>query len=252
MILFLITCSCHSDSFDNNNISRKNKIDFTKIDLDSLNILCNISENRDKTIGVLGGSYSIIEGSEIVKDSWSLFLNCTYTDYGMGGFGFSSDQGSIQDEADRCESKDIYVLWASTNDFNNNRPAGKYSDYTWEDNYNERNRKTQCGGINYCIKKLREINPNCIIVFISSSVFFQSEKGYNLEKTNETGRTLAYYVDLQEKCCKINKVAFLNLLDLGIFNEEDYRGDKLHYNKLGYKKLIVPTTVLLSHPQWFQ
>ena len=93
-------------------------VDFSSITKDSLITLCNSSINRNKSIGVFGGSYSIMEESHIVKDGWRHYLNNNVTDYGKSGYGFSSDQGSIQDEVDSCDIKDIYVLWASTNDFN--------------------------------------------------------------------------------------------------------------------------------------
>ena len=41
-------------------------------------------------------------------------------DYGIPGHGYSSLQGSIQNQVDMCDLKDIYVLWSSNNDFLNN------------------------------------------------------------------------------------------------------------------------------------
>lgn len=230
--------------------SRK-PIVFSAISEDSLIVLCNNSSYRNKSIGVFGGSYSIIDGSEIVKNSWTYYLNASVTNYGHNRYGFSRKQGSIQDDVDNCDVKDVYVLWASTNDFNNNRKAGAPTDYTLVDSFNDKNRDTQCGGINYCITHLREKNPDCLIVMISSSVFFQSEKGYDFTKTNETGETLLDYVEKQRECCRLNNVPFLDLLENVSFSKDDFREDGIHLNEKGYQKLILPTTVLIAQPQWF-
>lgn len=248
---FAFSCTVLAPSINTEIPQEKVEIDFTKITVDSLRVLCNTSVNRGKTIGVFGGSYSIIEGSEIVKDSWCTYLNAYVTDYGVGGYGFSREQGSIQNEVDYCDSKDIYVLWASTNDFNNNRRAGKPTDYSESDSFCEAKRSTQCGGINYCIKSLREKNPNCLIVMISSSKFFQTEKGYDMSKKNAAGESLKHLVDMQMECCRINRVPFVNLLDCVSFSEEDFCPDLLHYNNQGYSKLVLPTTLLISRPEWF-
>lgn len=228
-----------------------NIIDFTTISLDSLQTLSKLSKNRNKSIGIFGGSYTIYKGSEIVKESWANYLDDVVTDYGQYGYGFSSDQGSIQDEVNGCDIKDIYVLWASTNDFRNNRIAGEVTDYTKYDNFNENKRVTQCGGINYCIKRLREKNPDCLIVMISSSIFIQTDTGYDESFANGTGETLARYVELQNKCCQQNGVPFLNLLSFDFLKESDFREDGLHYYPSAYEKLVIPTTVLIAQPDWF-
>ena len=226
-------------------------IDFTSITYDSLIVLCNSSPFKNKSIGVFGGSYSMIPESRVVKDGWKSYLNADVFDYGRGGYGFSCKQGSIQDEVDNCNVKDIYVLWASTNDFTSNREAGVPSDYTSKDNYNESKRETQCGGINYCIKRLKEKNPDCLIVMISSSIFYQSQNGHDVSLPNKTGKSLAYYVKMQSECCRLNKIPFLNLLECVKLEESDFQGDKLHYREKGYQKLLIPTTVMLASPHWF-
>lgn len=253
MFIPLLVFSCKAIDIPTDEIVEQPRrfVDFSLITNDSLIVLCNTSPFKNKSIGVFGGSYSIIPESRVVKDGWKFYLNADVIDYGCGGYGFSYKQGSIQDEVDNCDVHDIYVLWASTNDFTSNREAGASSDYTIKDNYRESNRVTQCGGINYCIKRLKEKNPNCLIVMISSSIFFQSLNGYELSLTNDTGESLAYYVKMQSECCRINKVPFLNLLESVDLEESDFQGDKLHYNEKGYQKLVIPTTVLLACPQRF-
>lgn len=117
-------------------------------------------KNYGKSIAVFGGSLSVLKESEAAKQIWADQLHSTVTTYGVGGAGFSRLQGhSLQQQVREAGIHDIYVLWASTNDFTNNRAIGSWSDYTAEDNYNEERLDTQCGGINYCIKTLLEKNP---------------------------------------------------------------------------------------------
>lgn len=114
-------------------------------------------QNKGKSIGVFGGSLSVNPESETAKSIWKKMLGVTVTTYGVGGAGFSSLQGtSIQQQVDGAAVHDIYILWCSTNDYNGNRECGEWSDYTELDSYDESKLVTQCGGINYCIKKLLE------------------------------------------------------------------------------------------------
>ena len=253
-ILSLGCPSCRSVSLDlESGLSHSNVpfIVFSDITKDSLLSLCAQSENRGKSLGILGGSYTIAPGSELLQNKWKEHLDVDIHNYGISGFGFSRYQGSIQDEADKCGIHDIYLLWASTNDFNFNRPVGVPSDYTLFDGYNEKNRNTQCGGINYCIKTLKDKNPSCTILMLSSSVFFQTEKGYDFTKTNEIGNNLIQYVVAQRECCRTNKVPFLNLIETLTLTESDFDGDMLHYNESGYSKLVKPSLLLLACPEWF-
>ena len=113
--------------------------------------------NFGKSIAVFGGSLSVNKESDVAKQQWADLLDAEVTTYGVGGAGFSCEQGySIQRQVDTAGVYDIYVLWASTNDFNNNRPCGTWKDFTAEDGFDASKLATQCGGINYCIRKLLE------------------------------------------------------------------------------------------------
>ena len=201
-------------------------------------------KNWGKSIGVFGGSLSVNEESQAAKNIWKENLNVTVTDYGVGGAGFSSLQGtSIQSQVDSADVKDIYILWASTNDYTNNRGCGTWKDYTALDDYDESKLITQCGGINYCIKKLLEKNPKAEIYFFTSLRFFSSESGYNpfSEDTNSTGKTFSEYVAEQKKCCEHYNIPVLDQFNLQGINEFNYtiyyNSDKLHMNEEGYKKI---------------
>ena len=88
-------------------------------------------KNFGKTIAVFGGSLSVLEESDAAKQIWADLLGAEVTTYGVGGAGFSCDQGySLQRQVDMADDYDIYVLWASTNDFVNSRECGSWKDYT--------------------------------------------------------------------------------------------------------------------------
>ena len=200
--------------------------------------------NYGKSIAVFGGSLSVNKESDAAKQIWADLLNAQVITYGVGGAGFSSKQGySLQRQVDTAALHDVYVLWASTNDFNGNRVCGSWSDYTELDGYDESKLETQCGGINYCIKKLREKNPDAQIVFFTSLRFFSRESGYNpySKDVNAAGFTFAEYVQAQIECCRYHGIPVLNQFELQDVDIDNYRyfylDDKLHMNDAGYRRI---------------
>ena len=199
-------------------------------------------KNEGKTIGVFGGSHSVREESQAAKDLWRQKLNVTITDYGVSGAGFSSLQGtSIQTQVDGAASKDIYILWGSTNDFRNSRECGTWKDYTAEDSYDESKRVTQCGGINYCIKKLMTINPLAQIYFFLPMRFYSRDSGHNpfSTDTNTTGKTFWEYIEAMKECCEHYGIPVLdqfNFQGVNDFNYTNYfQSDELHLKASGYE-----------------
>ena len=230
---------CGYVSTGNFDIARKK--DFEKVLTEKVN---NI-KNYGKSIGVFGGSLSVRQESNVAKQIWKDTLNATVTSYGVGGAGFSSLTGTtpIQTQVDGAGVHDVYVLWASTNDCTSSKEVGEWTDYTKFDNYDESKLTTQCGGINYCIKKLYEKNPNAEIYFFTGLRFFSAEYGYNpcSKTTNGVGRTFSEYVEAQKRCCEYNGIPVLdqfNLHGVGLFNYTlYYDSDKLHMNEDGYRKI---------------
>jgi lysophospholipase L1-like esterase len=211
----------------------------------------SFSVNYGKSIGIFGGSLSVIQPSQSAKAIWKKYLNVRITDYGIGGYGFSSKQGSIQTQVDHATAKDIYILWASTNDYNGGRECGAITDYTIYDGYDQTKLETQCGGINYCISKLKQINPKATIYFFISLPFFNNESGYNPKSsnTNGTGHNFAYYVEQQIGCCQLQNIKYFNQFELGIFNANNcaqYYSDNLHLNDAGYSLLGYYQALFLS------
>lgn len=201
-------------------------------------------KNYGKTIAVFGGSLSVNKESNTAKQIWADQLGSTVTTYGVGGAGFSSLQGhTLQQQVQEAGVYDVYVLWASTNDYNNSRECGEWTDYTEFDNYDESKLVTQCGGINYCIKTLLEKNPRAEIYFFTSLRFFSKEDGYNpfSKSTNSTGKNFSQYIEAQKQCCEhfgIPVFDQFNLQGINIFNySQYYLPDKLHMTDAGYRKI---------------
>ena len=209
------------------------------------------NEPKDSVrIAVFGGSLSVNPPSQAAKNEWRQKLTARVTDYGVGGAGFSSLQGhSLQIQA--CEASadhDIYILWASTNDFKNSRECGTWSDYTQEDGFDESKLTTQCGGINYCIKTILEKNPHARILFFTPLRFFSDPSGSSPfdKDVNATGKTFAEYVEAQIDCCRHYGIPVLDQFSLQGVNELNYKyfykADKLHMTEEGYR-FIAPLQV---------
>ena len=210
-------------------------------------------KNYGKTIAVFGGSLSVNKESDAAKQRWADLLNAEVTTYGVGGAGFSSEQGyTLQKQVEDAGVYDVYVLWASTNDYTNSRECGTWKDYTALDGYDKSKLTTQCGGINYCIKTLLEKNPDAEIYFFTSLRFFGADAGHNpfSVEPNKTGRTFAEYIEGQKACCAYYGIPVLdqfNLQGINEFNvEKFYVNDKLHMNEDGYRRIAPVQAAFLA------
>ena len=202
------------------------------------------TKNYGKRIAVFGGSLSVNNESDAAKQMWANLLNAEVTTYGVGGAGFSSEQGyTLQRQVDTAGVYDVYVLWASTNDYTNSRECGSWQDYTEYDGFDASRLTTQCGGINYCIRKLLEKNPSAEIYFFTSLRFFGKDAGHNpfSREPNLTGKTFAEYIEAQKACCSHYGIPVLDQFALQGINEFNYHlyylPDKLHMNEDGYRKI---------------
>jgi lysophospholipase L1-like esterase len=206
------------------------------------------SINYGKAVAVFGGSVSVIPESESAKNMWRNYLGMAVTTYGVSGAGFSSLQGtSMQQQVDKAGVYDIYILWASTNDYTNHRDVGSYTDYTEFDGYDKNKLTTQAGGINYCIKKIYEINPNAVIYFFTSSKEFGDRGGYDPFYTGG----MTHYVEIQKKVCELHGLPVLDQFSKGgfnIYNKSKYYKDAVHMNNSGYKKLGELQVTFLASP----
>lgn len=212
------------------------------------------SKNYGKRMAVFGGSLSVNPESDVAKQLWADQLGAEVVTYGVGGAGFSIDQGySLQKQVDTAGVYDVYVLWASTNDYTNDRPCGSWSDYTAVDGYDVSKLHTQCGGINYCIRRLLEKNPRAEIYFFTSLRFFGADAGHNPYSVtpNKTGKTFAEYVEAQKACCAYYGIPVLDQFNLQGINEfnvgNHYKEDLLHMNEEGYRRIAPVQAAFLSN-----
>lgn len=201
------------------------------------------------SIAVLGGSLSSVPESETAKRIWAEALDVDVVTYGVGGAGFSSEQGhTLQRQAREAGVHDIYVLWASTNDYMNNRACGSWRDFTEQDGFDSLKLTTQCGGINACIRTLQEKNPRAVILFFTSLRFFGREDGWNpfSDAHNGAGLNFAAYVQAQKECCAYYGVPLLDQFALQAVNPINapafYKPDLLHMTDEGYAR-IAPVQV---------
>lgn len=202
------------------------------------------TENYGARIAVFGGSLSVNKESDAAKQIWADMLNAEVVTYGVGGAGFSKQQGyTLQKQVDEAGVFDIYILWASTNDYTHSRETGTWKDYTVYDGYDESKLETQCGGINYCIRKLMEKNPRARIYFFTSLRFFNADSGHNpfSDQPNKTGKTFSEYIQGQKDCCAYYGVPVLDQFMLQGINEFNtglfYMEDRLHMNEEGYRRI---------------
>jgi len=200
--------------------------------------------NYGKRIAVFGGSLSVNAESDAAKQIWADLLGAEVVTYGVGGAGFALDQGySLQKQVDTAGVFDIYVLWASTNDYTNSKECGTWQDYTVADGYDESKRFTQCGGINYCIRRILEKNPDARIYFFTGLRFFRNDSGHNpfSEEKNKAGKSFAEYIQAQKDCCAYHGIPVLDQFSIQGLSELNfepyYKQDKLHMNEEGYRKI---------------
>lgn len=177
---------------------------------------CAMSSNFGKSVGVFGGSLSSLPESIIAKGLWKKYLHMDIKTYGKPGHGFSIKQGSIQNQVNRAIAHDIYILWASTNDYTTLREAGEATDYTVYDNFDKKKLSTQCGGINYCISRLQEINPSATIYLFTSLKFFGSAGntvyGYEINPASTLNNMPSFYeyVQKQKECAILQDVPYFD------------------------------------------
>lgn len=215
--------------------------------LTKLRKYCESSLLKGNSVALLGGSYAVIEAGDIVRNTWRDVLDVDIHNYATSDYGFCTTHGSIQDEASDAAGKyDYYILWASTNDLYYGHEVGDVNDFSLLDSYSTTS--TQCGGINYTIKTIRDANPNAIIFFISSLPFFSRELGFDVNP--EHSGSIGSFVKAQEECCKINGVRFINMLSSNYFNyinfQTFYQEDKLHLNPKGYERIALDILFFLS------
>ncbi len=200
---------------------------------------------KGKSIAYIGGSLVALKESNVAKALVYSFLGQPdiYT-YARGGHGFSTANGSFKDLVHACRPHDIYILWCSTNDYYMDIPQGEPTHYTEQDGFNPQHSSTQCGGMNYCIRYLKALNPNALIIGFTSLPFFGTNahrtEGYqeNSPRKNKEGLNYFQYIQAQDAVFTQNCIPYLNQWDKNTFTPDNYipyyAADGVHMSQNGY------------------
>ncbi len=258
VVLFAcITAACEKDGIQEQEIEKvhfksKKSLNFSRFDFlysqANYEKSCNACYGVDlkgKSIAYIGGSIASLPESDIAKALvYEAFNQPDIFTYGKGGHGFATSPLSFQNQVRCCSSHDIYIIWCSTNDYYTGVPQGEVTDYTEYDGWDEAKLSTQCGGMNYCITYLRQLNPNAIIVGMTSLPFFgvnaERTEGYmtNSPKYNMEGINFYQYTQVQQQIFENHKIPYLNQWELNLFSPESYslfyKDDGVHFTEEGY------------------
>ncbi len=200
---------------------------------------------KGKSIAYIGGSLASLKESWVAKALVYKYLDQPeiYT-YGRGGYGFSTPNGSFKDLVHACKVHDIYILWCSTNDYYLDVPQGEPTHYTEADGFAPNHQYTQCGGMNYCIRYLKTLNPNALIIGFTSLPFFgtnaERTEGYQelSPRSNKEGINFFHYIQAQDSVFKHNDIPYLNQWSKSIFTTDNftkyYVEDGVHMSRSGY------------------
>lgn len=187
------------------------------------------THNKPIKIGVFGGSLSSLPESETAKKIWLDTLGRTFFKVetkGIGGAGFSAlTKNNIPSQIRNSKPYDVYLLWASTNDYFSKAPVG--------DNFSN-DTISQCGSIKYSINLIKQKNSDALIIFFTSLPFFYKDDNF------------APYVSVQKSICLENGIPFLdqnNIFGITYLNSSQsvfYKQDLVHMTNEGYQ-YIGPT-----------
>lgn len=211
---------------------------------------------KNISIAVFGGSISSPEfGSFVAQNIWkSEIPNLVIFNYGIGGAGFAiGGSNTIPNQVKNAlevRRHDMYILWCSTNDYNNMIP---YGEINYEVDCIE-NINSQSEGINYCINEIRKYDNQAKILLFTSLRYFSSfsnkignlfDSGYNPSSIHGgfDNKNLRFYVEKQIECCLNKNIEYLDLNSLCDFKVDNYQSyyqdDKLHLTPKGYEKVGV-------------
>lgn len=97
---------------------------------------------------------------------------------------------------------------------------GSYTGYSEFDGFDENKLIMQAGGINYCIKKIYELNPKAQIYFFTSSKAYNDRGAY--DPFAENG--MQAHVAMQKQICELH-IPYLDQFTLGgysVYNKDLY------------------------------
>ncbi len=216
--------------------------------------------NYGKSIAAFGGSQSTLaQGAGVAQEIWKKYLNYSKIgNFGVGGSGFvrkSSGRKTIPEQVEQAIAEnypyDIWILQCSTNDWKYGRECGEVTDNP----QSIEEITTQCGGINYCIRRICETYPNAKVYLFTSTRFFKTDSSASVDSAEYfelgdsawnpfstdgvNGKNLKDFVDAQKACCLRHNVPVLDLYGCTVYNEYNYtpyfKSDNIHWTSEGYK-----------------
>lgn len=216
--------------------------------------------NYGASIAAFGGSQStLVQGAGVAQEIWKKYLNYSKIgNFGVGGSGFvrkKSTGKTIPEQVEQAIAEnfayDVWILQCSTNDWKYGRECGEFTD----EPTSLEEITTQCGGINYCIRRIHETYPNARIYLFTSTRFFKtdssatvgSEEYFELGDSawnpfstdGVNGKNLKDFVDAQKQCCLKHNVPCLDLYGCTVYNEYNYtpyfKSDNIHWTTKGYQ-----------------
>jgi hypothetical protein len=179
-------------------------------------------EHQNYSIAVYGGSISSLPESNYAKNHWAQELGMPVFTYGVGGAGFTkfTTQPDIPTQVELSPKHKVVVLWCSTNDFGRAVEG--------EDKFS---RETQNGGMRVAIERLREKEPECIILGFCSLPIFPNAGDPASPGAGHVAGQIAVFEEYG--------IPYLN--QFGFFTADDvsemYMPDKVHLTPKGYTSI---------------
>lgn len=187
--------------------------------------------NEVPRIAVFGGSFSRIKPSKAAKDAWTKALDRKVDTYGVNGCGFEAGRekgNDVSGQVKRALAKkgvvyDVFVLWASGNDFR--FPPSATSN-----------------GVERAVQLIRGHNPKAKIVLMNSI-----DEPF---RSNDFRAKLRACAEAQKGICAKLAVPCLDLFNNSGITRENGRemvcGDNCHMTEAGYLHIAPMTTRFLQ------
>ncbi len=105
-------------------------------------------------------------------------------------FTYKSFPGAVNDNTEAIKKADVMFVFYGTNDLTDQVPLGTVADNC---NYGSDESSTFCGGMNYGIEKIRELNPNAVLIFINilTRIYGMSNLAISLSEYNDAIQEVA-------------------------------------------------------------
>lgn len=227
---------------------------------------------KGKRMHVIGGSvaYNFCNNNSTATQTMKSLLELdSIVCHAVGGAGAAKGQGhDFQTQIDETLSssisadKDFIVVWCSTNDIGNGQKIGTPYSYTEMDNYDTAALYSQCGGLNYINKKVKDKDSDIDIYLFTSAPFFnQGLAGYIPSVTyidrnvgpdsavNSKGKRAISYVLAQIATGEKNGWIIFDQFTK-TFTKKDYENglfsDGLHPTAAGYLKFVPKQVEVLA------